>query len=167
MKIGVMSDTHGNSKFISKVMNYFQREKVEKIFHLGDNYEDRIEIEPYGIPFTIVPGIYDEEYLNKTVPFYIIEQVEDIKVVLIHSLSDLPESAIGDCKVIFFGHTHDYLVRVRNNGKLYINPGHLKDRTHKGRIATFCIFNYSSGIYKVKIIDIDFKPILEEEFKGL
>ena len=38
MKIGVMSDSHGNTEYVRQAAEYMMEAEVEYIVHLGDDY---------------------------------------------------------------------------------------------------------------------------------
>lgn len=163
MKIGIISDTHHNSEYTEKVAKHLvDVEQVKKIYHLGDEWEDIPYAERAGVPVITVPGIYAEQYKDPAIPNKVTERTSHVKSILTHDIDDLTEDDIKEHDVILHGHTHSYELKC-TLGKLYINPGHLKDEYHKGRIATFCVMKVGEKGIKAKIFDIDYKLIAKIE----
>ena len=81
MKIGVMSDTHGNRPLMHRVADCMVNEDaVDVIFHLGDNYDDGRELELTGRNVRIIPGLYCDEYHEGRVPNTLIEEFGGLAV---------------------------------------------------------------------------------------
>jgi putative phosphoesterase len=155
MKIGIISDTHNNNEYILKVVRYLRdEEKVKRIYHLGDEWEDAALAAKEGIPVVTVPGIYAEQYKDPSIPNQIAEKISGVKIILTHDISDLTNKDIEANDVILYAHTHSYELRD-SLGKLYINPGHLKEKYHKDRIATFAVMKVGTKGVKAKIFDIN------------
>ena len=155
MKIGIISDTHNNNEYLLKVVKYLKdEEKVKRIYHLGDEWEDVELAAREGIPIVTVPGIYAEQYKDPAIPNKIAEKISGVKMILTHEISDLTPEEIEANDVILYGHTHSYELRD-SLGKLFINPGHLKEKYHKDRIATFAVLKVGTKGVKAKIFDIN------------
>lgn len=166
MTIGVISDTHGNIEFLTDVINFMiSNFKVDKIYHLGDNFKDGEELKRFNINYKIVPGIYDPEYMLEEIPKIIIEKISGFNILLTHSLDEINFSNkdVCKCRIICYGHTHNWKLEL-NDGVLFLNPGHLKSRFHKDRIATFAILTIEQFFITVKIYDIDKNLLKEEKF---
>jgi len=58
MKIGIVSDTHGFVENFKEVIQYFKKNGIETIIHLGDDWADTKILEKEKIPFLRVPGVY-------------------------------------------------------------------------------------------------------------
>jgi putative phosphoesterase len=156
MKIGIISDTHNNSEYTSKAVKYLKHEeKVKKIYHLGDEWEDIPVAAKEGVPIITVPGIYAEQYKDPSIPNKIVEEINGFNIILTHDLNDLTREDIEGNDIILSGHTHSYELKC-SLGKLYLNPGHLKEEYHKGRIATFASIKIGESGVKAKIFDINF-----------
>jgi len=166
MQIGVVGDSHGNIDYLLEAVN-FLRDKlaIDKIYHVGDNYTDGNALAKRGWHYLIVPGIYEPEYNDPNIPNYIIDRVDGFRIFLAHSLEDakLNSKKIKDCKIVCYGHTHKPDVKLEN-GQLFINPGHLKDKIDKGQEASFGVLIIDSFIMKVKIYNMNKKVIIEEKF---
>ncbi len=166
MKIGIISDTHGNSKYLVEVVQFLKENyNVNKIYHLGDNYKDEEFLKKLDIEYIIVPGLYDPEYEIENIPNIIIDKIEGFYILLAHSIDevDLNKRKYSKCKIICHGHTHNWQVELID-GVLYINPGHLKEKIHKGRIASFALLCIDSFFIKVRIFDIKKNLLKEEKF---
>ena len=167
MKIGIVSDTHYNNTFLTKVVKFFKEEEsVVKVYHLGDEWDDLKVLDDEGIDYKAVPGIFAEQYKDESIANQIVDEVNGVKVLLTHDLSDLyvdgkPTELIKDNDVILFGHTHSYELKY-SLGKLFLNPGHLKEEYHKDRVATFAVMSINAtGDINAKIYDINFNYIAE------
>lgn len=155
MKIGVISDTHNNDEYTLKVVKYLKEEEhVKKIYHLGDEWDDLDAARSVGLKVITVPGIYAEQYKDPAIPNKVSETVNGIKIILTHDIDDLKEEEIERHDIILHGHTHSYDLRCQL-GRLYLNPGHLKEEYHKGRIATFIVLKVGEEGIKVKLFDIN------------
>jgi putative phosphoesterase len=149
MKIGILSDSHGNIENLKRAIEILRKENVKFIVHLGDNYSDC-----EGLPINIrIPGVYDEEYTNRTIKHRIIKDFGGKKFLFSHTSfthendfeSDLkPEKLIEEGKIDFlvFGHTHIPEIRkeiINDKEIIFVNPGHLKEYDKKGYPPTFGI----------------------------
>ncbi|MFA5032709.1 MAG: metallophosphoesterase family protein [bacterium] len=170
MKIGLMSDSHNNIEWVEEVVKWFQTTKVEKIIHLGDEWEDVVKW-----PDIIrVPGINTEHYKNPDIPNRLILEFSDWNVLITHTKEsnkeDLsgdinPKEATksGDVNVVLYGHTHiPYIGRVK--GIIYVNPGHLKPEDKRGAAPSFAMLNFEKGMLGVNIIDFKTKTIVLSKF---
>jgi len=164
MKIGVISDTHHNEEYTLKVVEHLSKdEHVKKIYHLGDEWEDLAAAQSAGLPVVMVPGIYADEYKDPAIPNSVSESVSGKKILLLHDLNDMTDDEAAEHDVILHGHTHSYELRC-HIGKLYLNPGHLKERFHKERIATFMVIKFGEKGVKAKLFDIDFNFVAKISF---
>lgn len=159
MVIGIISDTHRNRDLHSKVYEILTKNKMaEKIYHLGDDYIDgELEIEK-GIDSIIIPGIYCPEYKNNTVPKIAFDTIQGINIVMAHDITDISEQDMICNDIILYGHTHKAQIDF-SNGKLKLNPGHLKSTKDKGREPSFAILTIDYGQVKAYIEDLKGKTI--------
>lgn len=159
MKIGLMSDTHNNIKYTTMVARYLiVTHEVDKIYHLGDECEDVLHIKKEGIDVVSIPGVLAKEYEDPSIPNQITEKIDGIKIILTHDIADISSIDIVSHDVILFAHSHNYELRCELS-KLFINPGHLKEEFHKGRIATFGVMSIDQNVVKAEIYDINFKIV--------
>ena len=134
MKIGIMSDSHGNAGAIRRAVTVFNRENVDLVVHAGD----------YGAPpsakellslngeFVTVFGNMDMEKPGVAAAIReIIPQIQDPplcrtigarKIAVTHNLQDTQTNIPDDADVIIHGHLHRCEVRC-DAGRMWINPG--------------------------------------------
>ena len=172
MKICVMSDSHGNTEYIKRVIDFAEKENTNFIIHLGDNYSD---MEEFNLPNIIkIPGVYDEEYYNHLIKHRIIKNFEKLRSLLSHTkvshVNDLPtdkkpEELIEkkEIDLLLYGHTHIPEVKFEN-GVLFVNPGHLRKEDKKGYPPTFAVLELKEREVIVKILKINFEKFLENSF---
>ncbi|MDO5576082.1 MAG: metallophosphoesterase family protein, partial [Fibrobacter sp.] len=108
MKIGIVSDTHRNKAYLKDAVEWLvSRQKISSLYHLGDDYDDVVDLAEYYLDLVQVPGIYDERYRNGTLPAKIFESVLGLTILLVHSLEkDVTEDDIMRSDIILSGHTH-------------------------------------------------------------
>ncbi|ERP31707.1 metallophosphoesterase family protein [Chitinivibrio alkaliphilus] len=160
MNILLVSDTHGNTAFLQEVMNSVLSEyDVECLYHLGDFFEDPLQIDRGDTYVYRVPGIYHEGYKSGILDGVLGVSTMGFEVLLVHDLSDVtPENRIIS-DIIMYGHTHTPNLELVNN-VLYVNPGHLKAAVDRGNTASYAmlsleenrcaidIFQYGGGILR-------------------
>ena len=67
MKIGIVSDTHRNKAYLEQAVDWLlSNYHIASLFHLGDDYEDVVDLVDLGIDIVQVPGIYHQKYLDGT-----------------------------------------------------------------------------------------------------
>lgn len=138
MIIGVMSDTHGNSRLMQHVAaEMVQRFEAGLIFHLGDDYADSEELILSGYPVRRVPGLWCAEYHDARIPNRIIDAVDGLQVSCAHAEKDL-RGVERAAAIVLTGHTHVPNVSVLARS-LYVNPGHLKSAVNRNQQATYAI----------------------------
>lgn len=129
MKIGVMSDSHGNLAMVEKAFSLFKELDCVAVIHLGDCLPDVTKYEEAAtIPLFTVPGNCDlsrGETLEKVIT------LGGMKIFLCHghTLGVTEElynlylrAAHEGCQVALFGHTHLPL-QTSHNEVLFLNPG--------------------------------------------
>lgn len=158
MKIGIVSDTHKNRSFLDKVVQWMvQRQKIGTLYHLGDDYDDVIDLCDQFSEVVQVPGIYDERYKNGKLPSKVFENILGLTVFLVHSLDkDATQDDISRSDIILHGHTHKPEMHL-DDGKLYINPGHLKGPLEKNTPPSFSVIDIHDREMSVALYDLDFK----------
>jgi len=163
MKIGVISDSHGNIDYVRQAAEYMMEAEVECIVHLGDDYYDARILD--NLPTTVikVPGVYEAIYQDASVPNRLAKDIAGLKVLITHtkdshrndlSNDKMPEEYIASRKVdiLLFGHTHSSYAKLEG-GVLMINPGHLKAEDKKGE-ATMAILDINNRDVDVKIVNM-------------
>ncbi len=137
MKIVVISDTHGNQKFLRKAL--INENTFNYVFHLGDDFDDLDFNEDVigGADVLRVPGIFHPGYLDRSIPAKQAISINDISMLLIHNINDLVKIQ-SDVKIVFYGHTHKPAIDS-SGGVYFVNPGHLKQEHHRGSDASYLV----------------------------
>ncbi len=154
VRIGVISDSHflgGKVKLPSGIIQAFKG--VDRIFHAGDIISPRVLDQLASITrVTAVRGNMDTNRALMTLPEMITEEIEGVKVGLIHGwgppggITDrIRQRFPDDIDCIVFGHTHQPM-NERIDGVYFFNPGASVDRIYS-------LFN------SVGILTIDGKEI--------
>ena len=163
MHIGVLSDTHGNAALLHEAAGRLAQAGAGKFYHLGDNYEDAADLDAYGHPVLRVPGVFHPRYRSGDLAPVAWDEAAGRRLALVHAAFDLGEADIARADVILFGHTHDYAA-TQEDGTVFLNPGHLKDRTHKDRPATFGLLNITEDALRFTVLNLAGEPVLEKSF---
>ena len=126
MKIGIISDTHGNKQCMDEAISYLM--DCDLIIHAGDNFSDSKYIHSTTkIGMMAVKGNCDFDNVEDELIF----DIEDKNIFLCHGdkygvkygLEQLEEKAKEvEANIVIFGHTHTPLCIEKDN-ILYINPG--------------------------------------------
>jgi putative phosphoesterase len=158
MKIGIVSDTHRNKELLQKAVEWMvSRQKIAALYHLGDDYDDVADLGDLFLELVQVPGVYDERYKNGTLPAKISETVLGVSILLVHSIDkDLTDEDLSKSDIILHGHTHKDELRLED-GKFYMNPGHLKGPMEKNMPATFGLISIADKDVTATIYDMNFK----------
>jgi putative phosphoesterase len=164
MKIGIVSDTHRNKELLQKAVEWMvNRQKIAALYHLGDDYDDVADLGDLFLELVQVPGVYDERYKNGTLPAKVNETVLGISILLVHSIDkDLTDDDLSKSDIILHGHTHKEELRLED-GKFFMNPGHLKGPMEKNTPATFGIISIADREVTATIYDMNFKIIKSME----
>jgi hypothetical protein len=163
MKIGVMSDSHGNIEYVRRAAEYMMEAEVEYIIHLGDDYYDARILDNLPANVIKVPGVYETIYQDASVPNRLVEDIAGLKVLITHTKNshrndlpqdERPEEYIASQKVdiVLFGHSHSFCARVEG-GVLMVNPGHLRPEDKRGE-ATFALLEIDDRNIDVKILNM-------------
>lgn len=168
MKIFVASDIHGSAYFCQKMLDYFKREKADKLLLLGDilyhgprndlpkDYNPKAVIQmlnEYKDSIICVEGNCDSDVDRMVLQFPLIPVLstiltENYYIVATHghiyNPEQLPPMNPGD--ILLYGHTHipDFVVK---NGMLIANPGSVsipKADSHNG----YLLINNNDMIWK-------------------
>jgi len=164
MKIGILSDTHGNEELM-ELAALMLRDKfsVDRLWHLGDNEGDGEKLEAYGLPTTAVPGIYDSNYRSEGNSCAHLESIEGFDLVALHDLRDLGKLRGRRFDIVLHGHAHVPTLSM-NLGKLFINPGHLKAEIDRGNAPSCALLVIEKGVARAVLLDIAGEIIEEVEF---
>ncbi len=164
MKIGIVSDTHRNKEYLERAVDWLISSRhIVSLYHLGDDYEDVVELAERGIDIVQVPGIYHHKYQDGTIPAKLIEHVLGLRILLVHSFEkDVTFKDKTKADVILFGHTHKPEIRIED-GLLLMNPGHLKGEIDKQTEPSLGILDVQDQTVSAKIFDTDFEEIKSME----
>jgi len=150
-RIAVFSDSHGNLEFLRQAACAAKQYAVAKAYHLGDRYEDADELEKAGFRVLRVPGIFHPSYEKGEAPRKLNDQVEGLKILILHDEKDLTDEESDSAHIILVGHTHRFEIRM-DGGKALVNPGQLKEPLDKGRPPTFGLLEIEDGKCSIKIL---------------
>ncbi len=164
MKIGIISDTHRNRAYLENVVDWLiSSQHIASLYHLGDDYEDVVDLAERGIDIVQVPGIYHHKYQDGTIPAKQIEHVLGLRILLVHSFDkDVTREDKSKTDVILFGHTHKPEIRIED-GLLLMNPGHLKGEIDKQTPPSLGLLDIHNQTVSAKIFNTDFKEIKSME----
>lgn len=174
MRIGVVSDTHGNRRGMSLLADRLKALKVDLLLHLGDDYRDIRTLTAEGLEVIGVPGVYCPEYRDSEIPNRLVLELGGMKFLLTHTATrhrndapgDLdPEATASEVDAVLFGHTHIPQLEERQ-GTAWINPGHLLDRNDKGYPATFALLDITPPELQVQVLRLaDGESLLGKTFR--
>ncbi len=161
MKIAVFSDTHGNKEYVQLFLERLKGLGIDRVLHLGDNYDDADPVIGAGYPLIRVPGTWTPYYTNSMIDNRRFEDFEGWRFFLTHTpnphYNDLkededPEDVIREKKadVLLHGHTHHPKIEMEND-VLIINPGHMKEAFDRGYDPSFAILDVSKESINVEI----------------
>lgn len=163
-KIGLISDTHGNFELLEEAADFLVHQaKINRFYHCGDDYTDAELLLDYGLPLLRVPGMFESLYKKKLVPIIQKDELEGWLILLLHDINDLTIEAYQNADIIVYGHSHNYKAE-KKEGKIFINPGHLKDLSHKNRPASFGLLSISQRNISVKIFGLSETILIDVDF---
>ena len=152
MVIGVMSDTHGNRRLMHKVAADMTGQfSAGIVFHLGDDYDDALELEAFGYPVRMVPGLWCPEYHDARAPTRMVEEVAGLTVACAHADKDLGHRERA-AAIVLTGHTHEARLALLGRS-LYVNPGHMKSLVSRGEPASFALVEIARAEVRATIIE--------------
>lgn len=153
MRIGVVSDSHGNLYMLDKAIKMM--EPLDLIIHLGDDYRDIIKLkEKYKLPIEYVSGNNDftaEKISEKVI------NIKGKNIFMTHGhrynvyygIDSLYFKALEEnAQLVLYGHTH--VQDIKNSfGVVFLNPGSVS-RPRDGKPGCAMILIDDNG-------DVDFK----------
>ncbi len=165
MRALVVSDTHGNLKFLQKVVNFaVENLGVESLWHLGDNYEDPVAIDRQGLMVHRVPGIYHPGYRSRMLDAVHSMDIFDLTVKLVHDPYDIEDAYKKSTQLFCHGHTHKPDVQIER-GTIYFNPGHLKHKKDRGYDATFAVVDIEESKLGIEFYSLDGEAVKSFSFE--
>lgn len=159
MKIIVVSDSHGNNKYVLEKL--LEMEKPDMLFYLGDYVDDgEIISKALGIESIIVKG--NGDYFNRKYKEDELVEIKNKKIFLTHGHKYNVESGLTNlyykglelgADIVLFGHTHIPIIEIKED-IIIMNPGSaFIPRTPDG-IKTFGLLDIEEKI-NPKIIKIN------------
>lgn len=125
MKIGILSDSHRETKLHKEAIEYLLSQGVEYLLHAGDiMLEEHLQmLKNTRLPYICVYGNNDTALISLHGKYNIFKEpyyfkIEDLKIKIMH----LPYFMSADADMVVFGHTHIFEASL-NNDTLFINPG--------------------------------------------
>ena len=158
MRIGLVSDSHGNLRDLKQAVE--KMGAVEAVFHMGDCIEDaRLMRQWLSVPVFAVNGNMD--YGDKEGHGQIVTEIAGKKFLITHGDRDHVKSTYTGLfyrgqslgvDAICFGHTHKPLI-LEEQGILMMNPGSVALPYGNGR-KTFGIITIEAGKLKGEIVKL-------------
>ena len=136
MRIGVVSDTHNNTKNIEQIISIFNNEGVEYVIHTGDICNSNALKQFSGLKSNLI-GVYGNNDRNEMgleeiahqngfiflEPPYLIK-LANRKIAVFHEPNKIDDFLSQNKKIdiVLHGHTHRYRCEI-NNDVIFFNPG--------------------------------------------
>lgn len=150
MRIGVISDTHGNLRPAAvKALS-----GCNHIIHAGDLGDIKILMELKRIaPVTIVRGNIDGASWAASIPSTEVVTFGKTTIYVIHNLSDLDVDPVkGGINLVISGHSHKPKLEVKSDVH-YLNPGSAGPRRFKLPV-TLAILTIDQHEMSVEFVDL-------------
>jgi uncharacterized protein len=157
MKIGIISDSHNNTKNLETAYNFFKKNKINHVIHCGDVTDSKMldVMNKFNITTHLVLGnmdnpdiIDDSSEYEKIIHHGITmqEMFEDKQIAACHTPHTSAELfMLNKFDVIFYGHTHKK--RIENTKQtLIVCPGEIL-----GRIGQPSLALYDTSTNKIEI----------------
>ncbi|MTI46688.1 metallophosphoesterase [Sporosalibacterium faouarense] len=128
MKILVLSDTHGNTKFLNKIKERFNN--IHMVIHLGDNTKD-VEMTRKVFPVDIYNVKGNCDFRDSETPEEQLINIKGKRVFLTHGHNYSVKSHLNtlyyrakelDAEIALFGHSH-VPESINYDGVQLFNPG--------------------------------------------
>jgi uncharacterized protein len=162
MKIAIISDIHDNIINLEKCLEWCRDEKIEKIICCGDvtnaetvnflskNFQGEIYMIRGNMEIYKDEEIIDIKNIKYLDRFNIIN-LDGKNIGLCHEPFFIDQvSKLGDCEIIFYGHTHKPWINERGKMKI-VNPGTLGGVFQK---ATFAYWETGEGTLELKVLEV-------------
>ena len=174
MKIGVMSDSHGETDHVREAGRFLVEELgVELLIHLGDDEPDADVLRGLGPEVVTIPGVFSDRYRDPEVTNRVRTAFGPWRVLLSHTPErhkyDLPEDPdpqalvrSGEIDLLLHGHTHTPFVSEKG-GVVIVNPGHLRSSDKKGHHASFACLDVRDRQLEVTVYSLTTKSVLHNE----
>lgn len=138
MRFAIISDTHDNLANLKKVIDFFNKEKIEIVLHCGDicnqdTINEAVKNFKGQIHFVRGNGDYDLEDVPETMELEL-----GSKKIFFNHYPDVAREAAesGKYDLVFYGHTHKPWEEKIGNCRL-VNPGEVAGQRFKPTFATY------------------------------
>jgi len=138
MKMAVFSDSHGNLQLLAQALNSAVMKGADILVHLGDFYDDLCSLDCRARTVYRVPGLPGVDTFSPSVESIAHFDFAGRSIVAIHNRAKL-QLQKGEGLLILHGHTHKAGCALEDDGRWYLNPGHLKADVDRGEKASFAI----------------------------
>ena len=163
MKIGVVSDTHGNVANFKKAVNWLSGQGIDVVLHCGDigSPESMKEsLAGFKGEFFGILGNMDADFEMdlkeynfgkvKVAESNLELEFDGKKIAMAHKPEPAKKLAeTGKYNLVFYGHTHKPNVAQANHC-LLVNPGELAGQLFK---PSFAVYDTSTGKLELKILE--------------
>lgn len=165
MKFAVVSDSHGHLDQVVRLAERLITADIRHVIHLGDDYDDAVPLIQAGLEVRRVPGVFSPYYQDPSVANRQFVEWGGLKLLLTHSEAphdlDRPEdedpaelARRERPDLVLFGHTHIPTIEERD-GRLWINPGHLKPEDKKGAPPSCAAVDTGSRPPRITILGLE------------
>lgn len=161
--IGVMSDTHGNETMMLKVAQQMKHAGCVKIYHVGDTYRDSRILLDAGVPVIAVPGNWDAEFTASSIPNTRLDTVGTVTIGLVHDPLKITGKLNAAADILITGHTH-HAHLYKEQGKIHINPGHLKAPRDRGASASYALIHIEGNVVRGELYSFKGTFLSEKTF---
>lgn len=149
MRVAVLSDTHGILR--PEVMEVV--ETCDAVIHAGDvDKQEILDTLSEGRAIYTVRGNNDGEWA-KGIALKLRFRLEGVEFILVHNKKDLPWDLSG-VDVVIYGHSHIYAEEVKDDGRLWLNPGGC-GRRRFSQALTMAVLTLENGEVKIEKIELD------------
>ncbi len=162
MKVGVVSDTHRNTGQLLDVADWLiDQHGIAALYHLGDDYADAAVLAGRAVSIVQVPGIYHPGYYDGSIAAKAFESPLGVRMLLVHARErDVTKQDLAGTDVVLHGHTHVYELRMEQ-GRLFMNPGHLKGKINKHAPASFGLLDIHDKTVTASVYNLSYQCVAE------
>ncbi len=177
MKLGVMSDSHGNLVYTQHACDLMiHKLGAQAIIHLGDDYADTKSLDTDGRPIYAVPGMYEAAWNDDRLSHRLIKEFGGVTFLISHTSTRDKHDRTGDinpgraltrygAQVLLHGHTHRFGVTQAVDGLIVVCPGHIKAEKDRGSIPTFAMIEAGYPDISISFVDLNGEVLEDESFQ--
>ena len=169
--IGVFSDSHKNLPGLKQAAKMAAASGATILIHLGDFYKDGELLLKLSKTVFRVPGLYEPEYKDPSIPNRFFKEIAGFKFFLTHSDSREDEDLPGDINprkvaienesdIYLYGHSHLYEAMIKGDA-MFLNPGSLKLQDLRSQTSTFGLLELGSNKAVGRIVDLEGNTLQE------